>query len=67
RHVAEKIYNLVAQPLQLGELSLELTCSVGLAMFPEDGEDEHSLKKAADDAMYASKRAGRLLLGAAGG
>lgn len=67
RHVAEKIYNLVAQPLQLGELSLELTCSVGLAMYPEDGDDEHSLKKAADDAMYASKRAGRLLLGAAGG
>ncbi|MGM9515449.1 diguanylate cyclase domain-containing protein [Roseateles sp. DB2] len=67
RHVAEKIYNLVAEPLQLGELSLELTCSVGLAMYPEDGEDERSLKKAADDAMYASKRAGRLLLGAAGG
>lgn len=67
RHVAEKIYNLVAQPLQLGDLSLELTCSVGLAMYPEDGEDEHSLKKAADDAMYASKRAGRLLLGTTGG
>ena len=67
RHVAEKIYNLVAQPLQLGELSLELTCSVGLAMYPDDGEDERSLKKAADDAMYASKRAGRLLLGTAGG
>lgn len=66
RHVAEKIYNLVAEPVQLGELCLEITCSVGLAMYPEDGEDEHSLKKAADDAMYASKRAGRLLLGAAG-
>ena len=66
RHVAEKIYNLVAQPLQLGELRLELTCSVGLALYPDDGDDERSLKKAADDAMYASKRAGRLLLGTAG-
>lgn len=66
RHVAEKIYNLVAQPLQLGDLRLELTCSVGLALYPEDGDDERSLKKAADDAMYASKRAGRLLLGTAG-
>ncbi len=66
RHVAEKIYNLVAQPLQLGELRLELTCSLGLALYPEDGDDERSLKKTADDAMYASKRAGRLLLGTAG-
>lgn len=66
QQVAEKIYNQIAQPVQLGDLHLELTCSVGLAMYPEDGEDEHSLKKAADDAMYASKRAGRLLLGAAG-
>ncbi len=66
RLVAEKIYNLVAQPLQLGELRLELTCSLGLALYPEDGEDERSLKKTADDAMYASKRAGRLLLGAGG-
>ena len=66
RLVAEKIYNLVAQPLQLGELRLELTCSLGLALYPDDGDDERSLKKAADDAMYASKRAGRLLLGAGG-
>jgi diguanylate cyclase (GGDEF)-like protein/PAS domain S-box-containing protein len=66
QQVAEKIYNQIAQPVQLGDLRLELTCSVGLAMYPQDGEDEHSLKKAADDAMYASKRAGRLLLGTAG-
>lgn len=61
--VADKIYTQVAQPMELGSLRLEITCSLGLALFPEDGQDELSLAKSADDAMYRNKRAGRPWLG----
>ena len=40
-----------------GELSV--TCSIGVATFPEAGADWDTLFKAADDALYDSKRSGR--------
>ena len=61
--VADKIYTQVAQPMELGGVRLEITCSLGLALFPEDGQDELILAKSADDAMYRNKRAGRPWLG----
>jgi len=65
--VADKIFNQVALPMALSkELSdsrVEISCSLGLAIYPDDGTDELSLTKAADDAMYANKRAGRQLRG----
>lgn len=60
--VADKIFNQVAMPLELGGLRVEITCSLGLALYPEDGVDELSLTKAADDAMYRNKRTGRQLM-----
>ncbi|QPF71769.1 GGDEF domain-containing protein [Roseateles sp. DAIF2] len=62
RVVADKIFNQVALPIELAGLRLEITCSLGLALYPEDGSDELSLTKSADDAMYRNKRAGRRLL-----
>jgi len=62
RRVGEKIYSQVAQPMELSGQRIELTCSLGLAMYPEDGADELVLTKAADAAMYGHKRAGRQLL-----
>lgn len=38
---------------------LRLTCSVGMAAFPEDAADRPQLLEAADQAMYAAKRLGR--------
>ncbi len=38
---------------------LQVTASIGVATFPVAGQDWESLFKAADDALYASKRAGR--------
>ncbi|HEY4080807.1 MAG TPA: sensor domain-containing diguanylate cyclase [Burkholderiaceae bacterium] len=63
RLVSEKIYAQIAQPMDLGGLRIEITCSLGLALYPEDGTDEKMLAKAADDAMYRNKRAGRQLFG----
>ena len=64
--VADKIFNQVALPMDIAGLHLEITCSIGLALYPEDGQDELTLTKAADDAMYRNKRAGRRLLGEVG-
>lgn len=38
---------------------LKVTCSVGIATFPEAGRDWDALFKAADEALYLSKRSGR--------
>jgi diguanylate cyclase (GGDEF)-like protein len=38
---------------------VKITCSVGVATFPEAGSDWESLFKATDDALYTSKRTGR--------
>jgi diguanylate cyclase (GGDEF)-like protein len=38
---------------------LKVTCSIGIATFPEGGVDWESLFKASDDALYVSKRSGR--------
>jgi diguanylate cyclase (GGDEF)-like protein len=39
--------------------TLQVTCSLGMATFPEAGRDWEALFKAADDALYVSKRSGR--------
>ena len=39
--------------------SLSVTCSVGLSTYPDAGQDWESLFKAADEALYVSKRSGR--------
>jgi diguanylate cyclase (GGDEF)-like protein len=38
---------------------LSITCSIGIATFPEAGKDWEALFKSADDALYVSKRSGR--------
>jgi diguanylate cyclase (GGDEF)-like protein len=47
----------VSEPFSVDELSLEVGASIGVARFPEDGEDAHALLRCADIAMYAAKEA----------
>jgi diguanylate cyclase (GGDEF)-like protein len=39
--------------------ALAVTCSIGVAIFPDAGRDWEALFKAADEALYVSKRSGR--------
>jgi diguanylate cyclase (GGDEF)-like protein len=57
--VARKILSVVNQPLRLRGLECRTTASVGIALFPQDGEDELTLTKNADMAMYRAKEAGK--------
>lgn len=57
--VAERIARELNPPFQLRGHSLTVTCSIGISIFPDHGEDVESLIKNADAAMYASKNMGR--------
>ena len=57
--VTRKILRAVATPLQLDGLMATVSASIGIAMFPEDGEDPSRLLKNADAAMYQAKQSGR--------
>lgn len=57
--VCERILETVAEPLVLGENEITLTCSIGIAMYPEDGVDPDVLLQNADTAMYRAKQTGR--------
>ncbi len=54
-----QILEKTAQPVKIGGQSLNLSCSIGVAIFPEDGKDFETLLKNADAAMYHAKDAGR--------
>jgi diguanylate cyclase (GGDEF)-like protein/PAS domain S-box-containing protein len=57
--VAKKVLEEVRQPIVIDEHELFVTASVGLAVYPEDGDDAETLLKNADRAMYRAKDAGR--------
>ncbi|HYO78237.1 MAG TPA: bifunctional diguanylate cyclase/phosphodiesterase, partial [Thermoanaerobaculia bacterium] len=57
--VAQKLLDTVAQPLRVEGHELYVTTSIGIAMFPEDGDSAESLLKNADSAMYRAKEIGR--------
>jgi diguanylate cyclase len=57
-HVAEKIIVALKAPCQIGQHRLSLTASIGISIYPEDGEDADTLIDQADAAMYRAKRFG---------
>jgi diguanylate cyclase (GGDEF)-like protein/PAS domain S-box-containing protein len=59
RLVAQKILDSLSQPFLLGAHELEVTPSIGIAVYPNDGEDVETLLRNADAAMYRAKELGR--------
>ena len=57
--LALKVLTAVAEPVQLGSEAVQVAASVGIALFPHDGDDADPLLKAADSAMYHAKASGR--------
>ncbi|PLX71556.1 MAG: diguanylate cyclase [Azoarcus sp.] len=56
---ATKIVESLSRPFQIGDQSLEISCSVGIARFPDDGDTAAVLLHKADVAMYRAKEMGR--------
>ncbi|WP_122700024.1 sensor domain-containing diguanylate cyclase [Pseudomonas viridiflava] len=61
--VAGKIRKVLAQPMRLDGHDLRIESSIGVARFPEHGEEEQQLFRHADQAMYAAKRLNHRALG----
>jgi diguanylate cyclase (GGDEF)-like protein len=57
--VAQKMLDTIAQPYLIEPYDLNVTASMGIALYPEDGSDLETLSKNADAAMYRAKQAGR--------
>ena len=57
--VAEKIRSSLERPFILENHTLHISCSIGVALFPEHGQDDDTLTKSADLAMYRAKESGR--------
>jgi diguanylate cyclase (GGDEF)-like protein/PAS domain S-box-containing protein len=58
-HVAEKILKTIATTFVIQQYELNLTISLGIAVFPENGTDFNILSRCADSALYRAKKAGR--------
>lgn len=59
RRKTEDILSRVSKPCVIQDMEFSVTASVGVAIFPQDGDDPHVLLRNADTAMYRSKRKGR--------
>ncbi len=59
RRIADKIHRQLSVPLNLNGHRLQVTCSIGIAIFPLNNDDANSLMMQADTAMYRAKEAGR--------
>ena len=58
-HLANRVLHELAQPLQIEELDLVITPSIGIAVYPDNGKDFGTLLKNADAALYHAKSEGR--------
>lgn len=57
--VLERVIEEIKHPVLVANKELFVTCSIGLAVYPQDGSDVQSLIKHADSAMYLAKSSGR--------
>ncbi|SFV01368.1 putative bifunctional diguanylate cyclase/phosphodiesterase [Pseudoduganella namucuonensis] len=57
--VAQRVKDAMRRPFQLEGHEIFVTASIGISLYPQDGEDCDSLLKFADTAMYHAKNCGK--------
>ena len=57
-NVAKKLLNVIDQPCRIGEQEFNVTASIGIGLYPADGENFEALFKSAETAMYRAKEQG---------
>jgi diguanylate cyclase (GGDEF)-like protein/PAS domain S-box-containing protein len=57
--VAQRILQALSRPLNLAGHEIVITPTIGIAVFPEDGDNREILFRNADAAMYSAKRSGK--------
>nr|WP_210423980.1 diguanylate cyclase [Dickeya sp. CFBP 2040] len=58
-YVADKIHHALNEPFYIEGKKLDISCSIGIALYPEHGTDSLALAINADAAMYQAKALGR--------
>jgi diguanylate cyclase (GGDEF)-like protein/PAS domain S-box-containing protein len=59
QQIMERMLAAVSRPWIIEQGEFQVSCSIGVALHPEDGEDARTLLKHADSAMYRAKDSGR--------
>lgn len=57
--LAEKILSLFQEPFNIADREIFISTSIGIALYPDNGEDVEALLKNADTAMYRAKKVGK--------
>ncbi len=58
-HIAEKILAQISKQFTVGEGEVASTLSIGISLYPDDGQDLDTLLRMADASMYHAKNCGR--------
>ena len=56
--LARRMLECVAKPVKWNDFDLEVSISIGIAIYPEDGESKKGIIHNADNAMYSTKQKG---------
>jgi diguanylate cyclase (GGDEF)-like protein/PAS domain S-box-containing protein len=56
--VARSVLESVSKPIEIGDSSFDISASIGISIYPDDGTDPAQLRRSADAAMYRAKKAG---------
>lgn len=56
--LAERLVKAIEEPMKIDQLTLQLSASVGIATFPEDGGELTELIRFADERLYMAKKSG---------
>ncbi len=56
--VAERFTELLREPFEINDITVNVEASIGVALYPDHGEDADTLMQHADIAMYAAKDGG---------
>ena len=59
REPASKLVDIVSQPYFINDLTLQLSTSIGISIYPDDADSVAELIGMADSALYEAKRAGK--------
>jgi diguanylate cyclase (GGDEF)-like protein len=57
--IAGTLLGIFAAPMMLAGGEIQLSISIGAAIFPDDGTDRETLRQRSDEALYEAKRQGR--------
>lgn len=55
--ITERIHNAIKPSFDLANATIQISCSIGAALYPNNAEDPDTLRKMADAAMYKAKKA----------